>query len=410
MRLTDEIMRASDESTEEMLGKALIMATAGRLGLLPTTHPFELALNINNNTIDIESLYCLGVTKGGDLIDIQYDTRYSNYLNATVTIPEIPGVEEYILTVNAMPGQWKETCDGFEEPLYTFSLISPDNPISEHSLPIGRIVDDYGWRVDDVGFVPPCLFVKSHWKYEELLIRFSDVLATLDTKSKAAVASEARNVIGIFWPLVQQLRITVGKEVDLMTPMALLAQVQKCVSAFTCACDMDDTLELTDAKMYRSYVLAPYTYKEAYQRIKIGIDICAAIGEKVDKLAESRPRQESPRVDPARPAAPTIQPSQLRQECATSETALPVSYNIPNATICFTTDGSEPNANSQRASRTRNGFTVKFDNGFRKEKGKEEDKRARIKIIAVVDGISSLSNSYDILLHKSLKFRNAIPI
>ena len=162
MRLTDEIMRATDESAEEMLGKALILATAGRFGLLPTTHPFELALNINNNTIDIESLYCLGVTKEGDLIDIQYDTRYSNYLYATVAIPEIPGVEEYILAVNAMPGQWKETCDGFEEPLYTFSLISPDNPISEHSLPIGRIVDDYGWRIDDVGFVPPCLFVKSH--------------------------------------------------------------------------------------------------------------------------------------------------------------------------------------------------------------------------------------------------------
>ncbi len=410
MRLTDDIMRASDESSEELLSKALILTAAGRFGLLPTTHPFELTLNFNDKQIYVESLYCLGITKGGDLIDVQYDTIYSNNFNTKVVIPETPGIEEYILTINAMPGQWKETCDGFEEPLYTFSLISTDTSITEHSLPIGRIVEDHGWRMDEIDFVPPCLFITSHRKYEELLLRFTDILATLDIKSRAALASNSRNVISVFWPIVQQLRITASKELDLMTPMTLLSNVQKCVSAFTCACDMDETLELTDAKMYRSYVLAPYTYKEAYQRIKIGIDICSSIGEKVDKLAEALPRQENHRADPLKPLAPTIPTNQLRQECATSETTLPITYNIPNATIYFTTDGSEPNSRSHKATKTRNGFNIKFDNGFRKETGKEIDKKLRIKIIAIVEGVSSLSNSYDIQLHKSLKFRNAIPI
>ena len=410
MRLTDDIMRASDECTEEYLKKAIILTTAGRFGLLPATHPFELSLNFNNQQIDIESLSCLGVTKGGDLIDIQYDTRYSNYFDSIVYIPENPGTEEYILTINVMPGAWKETNYGFEEPLYSFSLIPPETPISEHALPIGHIVNDYGWRLDDVDFVPPCLNISSHRKFEELLIRFNDVLAALDTKSKAALSTNARGVIGIFWPFIQQIRIAANKETELMTPMMLLSLVQKSVSAFTCACDMDETLELTDAKMYRSYVLAPYTYKEAYQRIKIGIDICSSIGEKIDKLAEALPKQKPTRQDPLRPSPPTISSNQLQQDCTTSETTLSVAYNIPDAIIYYTTDGKEPSSNSLRAAKSRNGFTIKFNNGFRKEKGKEADKSMRVCIIAVVNGISSLCSTYDIILHKSLKFRNAIPI
>lgn len=410
MRLTDDIMRASDECTEEYLKKAIILTTAGRFGLLPATHPFELSLNFNNQQIDIESLSCLGVTKGGDLIDIQYDTRYSNYFDSIVYITENPGTEEYILTINVMPGAWKETNYGFEEPLYSFSLIPPETPISEHALPIGHIVNDYGWRLDDVDFVPPCLNISSHRKFEELLIRFNDVLAALDTKSKAALSTNARGVIGIFWPLIQQIRIAANKETELMTPMMLLSLVQKSVSAFTCACDMDETLELTDAKMYRSYVLAPYTYKEAYQRIKIGIDICSSIGEKIDKLAVALPKQKPTRQDPLRPSPPTISSNQLQQDCTTSETTLSISYNNPDAIIYYTTDGKEPSSNSLRAAKSRNGFTIKFNNGFRKEKGKEADKSMRVCIIAVVNGISSLCSTYDIILHKSLKFRNAIPI
>lgn len=410
MRLTDDLLRASDECTAELLSKALILTASGRFGLLPSTVPFELSVNFFDNLLDVESLSCLGITKGGDIIDMHYDTRYGNNIDTKLVIPEIPGVTDYILTVSALPGQWQETYEGYEEPVYSFSLVPPDTSIGDHVLPIGHVVDDQGWRLDDVYFVPPCLFVSSHRKFEELLLRFNDLLAVLDTKSREALGSEARSVIGVFWPLVQQLRITASKEHELMTPMSLLANVQKCVSAFTCACDMDETLELTDAKMYRSYVLAPYTYKEAYQRIKIGLDICASIGEKVDKLAESLPKQEPRKAEVSRPVSPTLSPNQLQQECATSETTLSVAYNQPNAVIYFTIDGSEPHSGSQRASKNRSGFSVKFDNGFRKERGQEADKRLRVKMVAVVDGVSSASSSYDILLHKSQKFRNAIPI
>ena len=47
---------------------------------------------------------------------------------------------------------------------------------------------------------------------------------------------------------------------------------------------------------------------------------------------------------------------------------------------------------------------------FRKEKGTEPDRTITLKIKAVVDGDSSNTNCYDITLHKSSKFPNAIPI
>ena len=408
MRLTDEILRTSDECTAEVISKVLILAAGGRFGLLPSSRPFHVALNITQSVIDVESLNCLAVTQAGDLIDAQYDTRYTNNYGIRVPIPEMSGTNEYILTINASPDQWKESIDGMEEPVYTFSLVGPDSVISEHSFPIARIVDDHGWRMDDVDFVPPCLFVSSHRKFMELLHQFADVLAALDTKS---ATSTGRSAVRLFWPFVQQLRIAIDKEHDLMTPMMLLSNVQKCVSAFTCACDLDETLELADAKMFRSYVLAPYNYRDAYQRIKVGLEICFSISEKVSKLSEGQPvRQEPLQAEPARPEAPTIAPDKLNQECNTSETAIPILYNNPAATVYFTVDGSEPTIHSIRAPRTKTGFTAKFDNGYRKEKGKEADKSVIMKIFAVVDGVNSQTANYTIMLHKGLKFRNAIPI
>lgn len=407
MRLTDDILRTSDDSTAEVISRALILAAGGRFGLIPNSRPFSVALNITQSVIDVEFLNCLAVTKAGDLIDAQYDTQYTNNYGIRIPIPDLVGVSEYILTINSS-GQWKECLDGLEEPVYTFALVGSDTVISDHALPIARIVDDHGWRMDDVDFIPPCLFVSSHRKYTELLHQFADVLASLDVKSSSAVG---RSAVRIFWPFVQQLRITIDKEHDLMTPMMLLSNVQKCVSSFTCACALDETIELSDAKMFRSYVLAPYNYKDAYQRIKVGLEICFSISEKVSRLSEKQqPRQEQHSPDPVRPDAPIIAPDKLSQECNTSETAIPILYNNPAATVYFTVDGNDPTIHSTKAPKTKSGFTAKFDNGYRKEKGKESDKSVVMKVIAVIDGVNSQVATYTIMLHKGLKFRNAIPI
>lgn len=403
MRLTDDILRASDDNMEELIGKSIVLAATGRFGLMPSRNLFGLTLNVGNGFIDVETLSCLAVTKGGHIIDAQFDSRYNNNFVTRVMIPDTPGVEEYILTIDAQPGQWKETPDGLEEPIYTFSLIAPESVVPDNSVPIAHIVDDYGWRVDDIDFVPPCLFVSSHYKFQELLKRFAEALTEIDVKASAAFKSGAGRVIAYFWPLIQQLRITADKECDLLTPMMLLSQVQKCVSAFTCACDLDETIELTDAKMYRSYVVAPYNYKEAYQRIKVGVDICFAIAEKVEKLVDNKPKAQ-------KAAGPKLADDSKKVDCNTSETTLSVIYNNTSATIYFTTNGSEPNKKSAKAAKSRDGYKIKFDNGFRKENGKEAAKTITIKMIAVEGDSVSETSSYDVTLQKNLKFRNAIPV
>ena len=130
-------------------------------------------------------------------------------------------------------------------------------------------------------------------------------------------------------------------------------------------------------------------------------------------MAEStpvpRPVENIP-VEPSRPVAPTLADESLKVICNTSETTLPVLYSIPSASIYFTTNGSNPTQQSSKAVKTREGFKMKFDNGFRKENGKEPVKNMTIKLVAIVDGVCSETASYNVTLQKDLKFRNAIPI
>jgi len=413
MRLTHEVLQAADDSTAEVMGKAFILAAAGRFGLLPAVRPFGLSLNVMNGIVDVESLSCLAVTKDGSLIDVHYDTRYTNNFDTRAVMPENVRAQELILTVNAMPGAWHEANDGFEEPVYTFALIAPDTAVPDNALPIGRLVEDHGWRLDELDFVPPCLFVSSHYKYQDLLQRFADLLAAIDTKARESLKTGNSYAVRTFWPLTQQLRIAVDKECDLMTPMMLLANVQKCVSAFICACDMEDGIELADAKMFRGYVMAPYNYKDAYQRIKVGLDLCVSISDHIAHLAARAPQQPKPEPRPAdvpRLSTPLIASKDLMQECDTSETSILIAYDNPSATIYFTTNGNEPSVNATKALRTRTGFKIKFDNGFRAVKGKEPNKTMVIKLMAVIDGVSSAIGASNVILRKSLKFRDAIPV
>ena len=405
MRLTDEVLRASDDSTIELVGKSIALAASGRFGLLPSTS-FDLSVNISKGLVDVESLNCTAITKGGNIIDAHYDTRFTNSFDTRIQIPEGSGEKEYVLTID-YTGQWKDSNDGYEEPIYTFSLMAPNSSIPSNSLPIARIVDEYGWRLDEIDFVPPCLFVSSHQKYNELLKTFSDVLTEIDNMAKNLLHSNGKDVIRAFWPVVQQLMITVNKEQDLMTPMGLLANVQKCVSAFTCACELDDYIDLADADRFRNYIYAPYNYKDSYQRIKEGLDLCFSIREKVEKIGDGDQLRS---IETSTVIAPSVDKGDLYQECITSETAIDILYNTLEANVYFTVDGKEPSNRSERALKTRKGFKIKFDNGFRQEKGSEPDKTITLKLIAVVDGISSDVSCFLVNLHKSPKLRNANPI
>ena len=397
MRLTDDILRASDNSTMELVGNALVLAAAGRFGLYPSVSPFELSLNISKGLVDVEMLNCLAVTKGGCLIDVHYDTRFTNTFDTSIQIPERDGNKEFILTINAQLEKWKDTNDGYEEPEYSFSLIDPNSPLPDNSLPIARIVDEYGWRMDDVDFVPPCLYITSHQKYIELKNQFEEVLKAIDAKAKNFLRSNAKEAIRVFWPVVQQLMIAVNKECDLMTPMELFANVQKCVSAFTCACELDDYINLSDADEFRNYVYSPYNYKDVYLKIREGLGLCFSINEKVEKL------NEVPQT-PSTIEAPTISDSQLIKRCTNSKARIQITNNVPGATVYYTVDGGEPTQTSK------SGLVVQIDSGFNNSRKREPDKMVTVRVKAFLNGISSNTNTYEITLQKDIERWTGIEI
>lgn len=397
MRLTDDILRASDNCMVELVGNALALAAAGRFGLLPSTFPFELSLNINKSIIDVDLLNCLAVTKGGFLIDAHYDTKFTNTFDTRVQIPEGNGEKEFILTIDALPEKWKDTNNGYEEPVYSFSLIAPNSPLPANSLPIARIVDEYGWRMDDIDFVPPCLYITSHQKYIELVKQFEEVLSAIDTKIRSLLRSNGKDAIRILWPIVQQLMIAMNKEYDLMTPMGLLSNVQKCVSAFTCACELDEYIELADADKFRNYVYAPYNYKDAYMRIKEGLDLCFSINEKVGKLNEG---PQAPTII----EAPTISDSQLIKKCTNSKAKVQITNNVAGATVYYTIDGGEPTQASK------SGLMIQIDSGFNNSRKREPDKVVTVRVKAFLNGVSSNTNTYEITLQKDIERWTGIEI
>ena len=109
MRLTDDIMRASEDATATRIGNALALASAGRFGLIPSLRQFQLSLKLNADSIEVQTLDCVAITRSGSLIDAQFDTKFTNYLENRIALPEGTGTNELFLTISVDPRKWKET-------------------------------------------------------------------------------------------------------------------------------------------------------------------------------------------------------------------------------------------------------------------------------------------------------------
>lgn len=389
MRLTDEMLISSDKCHLESLNQAFVLAANGRFGLLPSDREFKISLSISKNILDVEELDCLAITKSGNIIDISYDTSFTNNFNTRLTIPSNDD-ESYILCVETKDS-WKETYNGFCEPEYGLSLIQEDSLLGEDMFPIARIVNEYGWRMDEIDFIPPCLFITSHSEYSKYLTSFENILKVSSRHLLDSTASDCKTAISIFWPIVEQLKIVIDKEIELMTPMTLLGNIQKYISAFICACALDEGLNLKEADMYRCFVDSRFNYKEVNHRIKEGLELCDAICEKVGRFKEFIHVEE--RIE-----APTISDANLFKKCTNSKVRIPVENNAPGSTIYYTIDGSEPTSSSN------SGNTIVFASGFAGGRDKEEDDRhVVIKVKAMLNGISSITNTYKVTLQKDVK-------
>lgn len=307
MRLTDEVLIASDDCMSEYISQTMALAACGRFGLIPTLDPFNLQLSINKGFVEVEALTCTGITRSGYLIEADFDTKFTNTLDGRVQIPRESDEREYVLTINIDPDEWNDTSEGYMEPAYSFELIPPKAGLSAYALPIGRIVYEDGWREDNANFVPPCLCIAAHNKYMQLFQQFVQMMQSIDDTTRRQLDSAARTAIGIFWPVVREQLINAVTLQDTMSPQQLQSCVQKVVSAFTLACDLDDLLNLEDATTFRNYSTAGYSYRMSYIRIKQGLGMCYAINEKVEKF--SLLKREEPKPEPVpEPPKPTPTP------------------------------------------------------------------------------------------------------
>lgn len=392
MRLTDEVMKASDMAIAEWVCNALALASAGRFGLIPSYRPFRISIDFTKENIEVKSLCCLAVTKSGRLIDIDFDSQYSRHFSSSVKMPGNAAGKELLLTIGIDSEQWVETVEGFEEPFCRFNLVSPNAPIADNAVPIARFVDaEYGgWHIDDVDFVPPCLFVASHFKYQELFERFLQTLSEVETQVRSQVQSNARDVIRAFWPILVQILIDTDKGRDLMTPMTLLANVQKFVAAFTTACDLDDRLTLSDANTFRNYALSPYDFKNAYSKIKEGLELCFSIKEKIRLMEIKEPVREE------KIAAPYIPADQLNQSCSKRYVTVSVINSIPEAIVLYSTNGEEPTKKLV-------GDNISIESKFNAKRVSEPDMTVPIKLKAVVNGVSSEVKTFTLTLRKDYK-------
>ena len=199
----------------------------------------------------------------------------------------------------------------------------------------------------------------------------------------------------IIWPHLQQLLIETDKERDVATPMSLLEKIQRCVSAFYCACELDDYLDLADADTFRAYALAPYNYKDAYPRIREGIQMCLSISEKFDKMKEAPQAAPTPMTPPPPPqtiAAPVIPDRDRRIGCA-DVAHVHVSCADTAATLYFSTDGSAP----QRAIR---GGIITLNTGYSRQRLPEPERNITLKVVARKGTASSEIVTYQIVLFK----------
>lgn len=393
MRLTDEILIQSDKCISDYVNMSLALSSKGRIGLLPNTRAFNLSVDINKEILDVVSIDCVGITRSGKLIDVSYDTNYTNTFDTRIMMPSQDTDKSFLLCVCVSDG-WRDTNDGLCEPQYEFVVIDEQSKVPENSLPIARLVfDEYCWRVDDCNFVPPCLFVSSHEKYIELVEQFLKLLKETNSMLPNKLRTETNDALKIFWPVVQQLMIVVDKEWNTMTPMSLLANVQKFIGSFVCGCTVDDFINLGEPQLFLSYIVKPYNYKDAYTIIREGIEMCIDINTRIVTFDNIEQSHSHLSVE-----APFIDKNQLMQTVKCGVVKINIQNSTPGAIIYYTTDGSNPSP------RSKSGNVVTIDTGFTNDWHKEPAKVVTIKVMAIKDGISSDIETFEAQIKKGNPF------
>lgn len=294
MRLSTDVFDALDMSCDENIRLSNLIATGGRFGLIQSCKPFELSVNVSNNVLEVVSLSCHGVTKSGKIVDIDFDSNYTNTFDTRVSIPSANNDEAFLLIVKYHDKQWREVNEMYSEPKYTFELIGENRPIDSDSLPIGLVVNQYGWRLDETEFVPPCLYTNAHPKYVEQVNRTKLVLKSISDRCLNAHNCVARHLIDSIWTSVAGNYIDIDKRQEALSPADIFASIQKVIASFLIGCSIDECITLENTEPFATYYQRPYDAKNLYRDIQNGLELCAEISIKMEAVCAMTEIRETP--------------------------------------------------------------------------------------------------------------------
>lgn len=308
MRLSTDVFDALDIYNDENIRLSNIIATGGRFGLIQWKKSFELSVNVSNNVLEVVSLSCHGVTKSGKIVDIDFDSSFTNTFDTRVPIPFSSNDEALLLVVKFYDKQWREVNEMFSEPQYIFELIGENNAIDSDSLPIGLLVNQYGWRLDETEFVPPCLYTNAHSKYIEQVNRAKLILKSISDRCLNAHNCVARQLLDSIWLSSIENYIYIDKNQDELSPANLFASLQKVVASFIVGCSIDEYITLENAEPFVEYCQSPYDVRNLYRDIQRGLELCAEISIKMETVCTMTEVRETPTqpVEKPKPKSETV--------------------------------------------------------------------------------------------------------
>lgn len=308
MRLSTDVFNAMESAHAYGLRLASLLASAGRFGLYPAPTPFDLSVNISNKLLEVTSLNCHGITKGGSLIDIDFNSDYDNTFETRVSIPVADEAGTFLLIVRMHENEWREVNGTYSEAAYTFDLIPENTKIDNHSLPIARIFNQFGWRLDETDFVPPCLYVHAHYQHEEQAKKCCDLARTIAQKCSSAQNCVARTLLLSIWGAASNAACRLETERETLTPAQLYGIVQQLVTAFLIGCTLDEYVTLENKEPFAMYAQKTLDTKSLYRDIESGLLLCAEIKMKMEVVCTMTEVKPVPVEQPKPKAAPAPEP------------------------------------------------------------------------------------------------------
>lgn len=295
MRLTAEVFDSMDRFIEEGVRGCYLAATDGRFGLLPSSSPFQLSVDFHNNILEVVSLSCKGITKCGSAIDINFDSAYSKRFDTRVMLPDQVSDPSLILTIKLPKNSWREVDDTFSEPAFKFELIGENREIDECSLPIGKLVNKFGWRLEESDFVPPCIFVDAHHSYFELYTKIKAKIKNIYDTCLNSSQCAVKILLSEIWKSSYDIYSTLDKELYGMTPERLFSLLQKMVNSMIVGAAVEPLININDPQAFMQYCAKPLNIKNLYEDILQGLQLCDDILVKINnafKIEAEKPREE----------------------------------------------------------------------------------------------------------------------